>query len=67
MQGVGDDLTRRHGQRETRSVHRLSLVAGLDVRRPALKLPGWGRIALIPGGNDTASPSPSRKPDPVSG
>jgi hypothetical protein len=29
-------------------VNLLGLVAGLDVRRPALKLPGWGRIGLSP-------------------
>jgi hypothetical protein len=29
-------------------VNLLGLVAGLDVRRPALKLPGWGRIGLGP-------------------
>lgn len=27
-------------------VNLLGLVAGLDIRRPALKLPGWGRIGL---------------------
>jgi hypothetical protein len=27
----------------------LGLVAGLDVRRPALKLPGWGRLGLAAG------------------
>ncbi len=27
-------------------VNFLGLVAGLDIRRPALKLPGWGRIGL---------------------
>lgn len=26
----------------------LGLVAGIDVRRPALKLPGWGRIGFAP-------------------
>jgi hypothetical protein len=26
----------------------LGLVAGVDVRRPALKLPGWGRLGLAP-------------------
>jgi hypothetical protein len=26
----------------------LGTVAGLDIRRPALKLPGWGRIGLAP-------------------
>jgi hypothetical protein len=26
----------------------LGLIAGIDVRRPALKLPGWGRIGLEP-------------------
>ena len=30
-------------------VNVLGLVAGLDLRRPALKLPGWGRIGLSPG------------------
>jgi len=29
-------------------VNLLGLVAGLDLRRPALKLPGWGRIGLSP-------------------
>jgi hypothetical protein len=24
----------------------LGLVAGVDIRRPALKLPGWGRIGF---------------------
>jgi hypothetical protein len=24
----------------------LGLVAGLDIRRPAIKLPGWGRIGV---------------------
>lgn len=48
-------------------INLLGAVAGLDWRRPALKLPGWGRIALIPGGNDTARPEPARRPDPVSG
>jgi len=27
-------------------VNFLGLVAGLDLRRPALKLPGWGRIGI---------------------
>ena len=50
----------------------LGAVAGLDWRRPALKLPGWGRIALIPGGAvDKARPTtgPERRPasGPVSG
>jgi len=29
-------------------VNFLGLVAGFDLRRPALKLPGWGRIGLSP-------------------
>jgi hypothetical protein len=29
-------------------VNFLGLVAGLDLRRPAIKLPGWGRIGLSP-------------------
>lgn len=29
-------------------VNLFGLVAGLDIRRPALKLPGWGRIGLSP-------------------
>lgn len=29
-------------------INLMGLVAGLDVRRPALKLPGWGRIGLDP-------------------
>lgn len=29
-------------------VNLLGLVAGVDVRRPAIKLPGWGRIGLKP-------------------
>lgn len=37
-------------------VNVLGLVAGLDLRRPALKLPGFGRIALpLPGGVGQAS------------
>jgi hypothetical protein len=31
-------------------VNVLSLVAGLDIRRPALKLPGWGRIGMAAAG-----------------
>jgi hypothetical protein len=27
-------------------VNILGLVAGLDIRRPALKVPGWGRIGF---------------------
>ncbi len=30
-------------------VNVFGLVTGLDIRRPALKLPGWGRIGLAPG------------------
>jgi len=30
-------------------VNLFGLVAGADLRRPALKLPGWGRIGLAPG------------------
>jgi hypothetical protein len=26
----------------------LGLIAGVDIRRPAIKLPGWGRIGLPP-------------------
>lgn len=46
----------------------LGAVAGLDWRRPALKLPGWGRIALIPGG-DAGKETPPERPatQPVSG
>jgi hypothetical protein len=29
-------------------VNLLGLVAGIDVRRPALKVPGWGRIGVSP-------------------
>jgi len=29
-------------------VNLLGLIAGIDARRPALKLPGWGRIGLSP-------------------
>ena len=31
-------------------VNVLGAVAGLDLRRPALKLPGWGRIGIDPAG-----------------
>ena len=31
-------------------VNVLGAVAGLDLRRPALKLPGWGRIGMDPAG-----------------
>jgi hypothetical protein len=30
-------------------INLFGLVAGIDVRRPALKLPGWGRIGTAPG------------------
>jgi hypothetical protein len=30
----------------------LGLVAGMDVRRPALKLPGWGRLGWRPSSSD---------------
>lgn len=30
-------------------INLFGLVAGLDVRRPALKLPGWGRVGWSPG------------------
>ena len=29
-------------------VNFLGLIAGIDLRRPALKLPGWGRIGFEP-------------------
>jgi hypothetical protein len=29
-------------------VNLLGLVAGIDVRRPAIKVPGWGRIGVSP-------------------
>ena len=29
-------------------VNVLSLVTGIDIRRPAIKLPGFGRIGLSP-------------------
>ena len=38
----------------------LGAVAGLDWRRPALKLPGWGRIALLPGGDEGKETPPER-------
>jgi hypothetical protein len=34
------------GRVEGIEVNFLGLVAGFDLRRPALKLPGWGRIGL---------------------
>lgn len=39
-------------------VNLLGAVAGLDWRRPALKLPGWGRIDVLPGAQDRARPPP---------
>jgi hypothetical protein len=27
-------------------INLLGLVAGIDVRRPALKIPGWGRVGM---------------------
>ena len=36
----------------------LGLVAGLDIRHPAVKLPGWGRIG-VPIAADVVPPSPS--------
>lgn len=34
------------GQVEGLEVNMLGLVAGIDLARPAVKLPGWGRLAL---------------------
>jgi len=38
----------------------LGLVVGVDVRRPALKLPGWGRIGWSPSPLDEPAPTGSR-------
>lgn len=40
-------------------VNMLGLVAGLDIRQPAIKLPGFGRIGL-PAFTATAEPAPTR-------
>ena len=37
----------------------LGLVAGLDLRRPAIKLPGWGRIGMDPRVRGSRCPAPS--------
>jgi hypothetical protein len=34
-------------------INLLGAVAGLDWRRPALKLPGWGRIEFLPGAGES--------------
>lgn len=36
------------GWTEGLEINLLGLVAGIDLRRPALKLPGWGRIGIPP-------------------
>jgi len=46
---VGGVLGVAVGWIEGIEVNLLGLVAGVDVRRPALKLPGWGRIGATPG------------------
>ncbi|GJD47885.1 hypothetical protein OPKNFCMD_0597 [Methylobacterium crusticola] len=42
-------------------VNLLGAVAGLDLRRPALKVPGWGRIGMAPAGatGTLIAPAPS--------
>jgi hypothetical protein len=45
-------------------VNFLGLVAGLDLRRPAIKLPGWGRIGVEPIPQTDADPSRTRKAEP---
>lgn len=37
------------GQRSGLELHFLGLVAGIDLMRPALKVPAWGRVELLPG------------------
>ena len=44
--GVGGYVGVTLGWVEGIEVNLLGLVAGLDLRRPAVKLPGWGRIGL---------------------
>jgi len=39
-------------------INLFGLVAGFDVRRPALKVPGWGRIGMPIGGADTSLAPP---------
>jgi len=46
---LGGALGLTLGWVEGLEVNVLGLVAGLDLRRPAVKLPGWGRIGLAPG------------------
>ncbi len=41
-------------------INLLGAVSGLDWRRPALKLPGWGRLALLP-----APQAPAPRPEMV--
>jgi len=44
-------------------INLLGLVAGLDVRRPAIKLPGLGRLGVAgPDGPSTPPPSPTMQP-----
>ncbi|MFE1599114.1 DUF3750 domain-containing protein [Methylobacterium sp. ID0610] len=42
-------------------INLLGAVAGLDLRRPALKLPGWGRVGMDPAGatETLIAPTPS--------
>ncbi|WP_036270526.1 DUF3750 domain-containing protein [Methylobacterium sp. WSM2598] len=43
-------------------VNLLGAVAGLDLRRPALKLPGWGRIGMEPAGATGTLIAPTARP-----
>lgn len=41
-------------------INLLGAVAGLDLRRPVLKMPGWGRIGLAPSPEPGATAPASR-------
>ena len=47
------------GLRSGVELHFLGLVAGLDLRRPALKVPGFGRVDLWPSATASEKPSPA--------
>jgi hypothetical protein len=69
--GTGVDLGIKLGWVEGVEVNLLGLVAGVDVRRPALKLPGFGRIGVdaaatakaFSGEVGTGSPQKMRSPE----
>jgi hypothetical protein len=53
---LSSEALRAHAGEEGFSFRRLGLVAGLDLRHPAIKLPGFGRIGLARDTRAVAAP-----------